>query len=272
MILVRPIELRDANTFVGKHHRHHKPVVGHRFSLGAYTLRGLRRAWCADTSACPDWKRENPSEGQCAVTALVVQDDLGGDILRTTVRGDSHYLNRVDGRIHDETLEQFGGLIYDAEPKLKSRAYLEANEDTMRRYRLLRARIDEEILVGVCIVGRPVSRHYDPASVLEVTRLCTDGTRNACSILYGAAARAGRAMGFQRIQTYTLPEEGGASLRASGWVCEGEQVSKPWRYYDGQHLLPGFDNRRQDQPTGNKVRWALELHSRSTPADEEPRT
>lgn len=58
--------------------------------------------------------------------------------------------------------------------------------------------------------------------IAEVSRLATDGTRNACSILYAAAARACDAMGFDSIQTYTLPEEGGASLRAAGWTCEGE--------------------------------------------------
>ncbi|MEU4511794.1 XF1762 family protein [Nonomuraea wenchangensis] len=74
-----------------------------------------------------------------------------------------------------------------------------------------------EVLVGVAIVGRPVARHYDSGRTLEVTRLATDGTRNACSLLYGAAWRAGRALGYQRMITYTRDDEQGASLRASGW-------------------------------------------------------
>lgn len=72
-------------------------------------------------------------------------------------------------------------------------------------------------LVGVVIVGRPVARDSDDGVTAEVTRLCTDGTSNACSMLYGAAARAARAMGYTAIQTYILESEHGASLRASGW-------------------------------------------------------
>ncbi len=81
---------------------------------------------------------------------------------------------------------------------------------------------------GVVIVGRPVSRMRDDGKTLEVTRLCTDGTRNACSFLYGAAARACFALGYQRIGTYTLPSEGGASLRACGWKCLGERGGGSW--------------------------------------------
>lgn len=79
------------------------------------------------------------------------------------------------------------------------------------------------VLVGVVIVGRPVSRHRDDGMTLEVTRLCTDGTKNACSFLYGKAARAAFALGYRRIGTYTLPDEGGASLRAAGWKLIGER-------------------------------------------------
>lgn len=105
------VELAEANAFVRLHHRHHKPVVGHKFSLGA-ALAGA--------------------------------------------------------------------------------------------------------LVGVVIVGRPVSRMRDDGSTLEVTRLATDGTRNACSFLYGAAARAAFALGYRKIGTYILKSEDGTSLRACG--------------------------------------------------------
>lgn len=109
------------------------------------------------------------------------------------------------------------------------------------------------LLRGVCVVGRPVARLAGhPRDVAEVTRLATDGTRNACSILYGAAARACRAMGFRRIQTYTLPSEGGASLRASGWIEEGLAGGGQWKHTDGKP-------RRTDQPIGPKTRWALEF-------------
>jgi hypothetical protein len=76
-------------------------------------------------------------------------------------------------------------------------------------------------LVGVAIVARPVARPLDDGLTLEVARLCTDGTRNACSLLYSAAWRAARAMGYRRIVTYILASEQGASLRAAGWNCAG---------------------------------------------------
>ena len=103
-------------------------------------------------------------------------------------------------------------------------------------------------LVGAVIVGRPVARMVDQYSVAEVTRLVTDGTRNACSFLYGRAATAAKAMGFLKIQTYTLPEEGGASLRGPGWVCDGV-VRKDGRGWTSR------EGRREDQPTTAKLRW-----------------
>lgn len=120
---VVPIELAEANAFIAERHRHHKPVVGHKHSMGA------------------------------------VKDDK---------------------------------------------------------------------IVGVVIIGRPVSRMRDDGLTLEVTRLCTDGTKNACSFLYGAAARYAFAAGYKRIGTYTLPEEGGASLRATGWKLIGERGGGSW--------------------------------------------
>lgn len=118
-----PISLREANAFVAEHHRHHKPVVGHKFSIG-----------CAE-----------------------------------------------NGR-----------------------------------------------LIGVAIVGRPVSRYLDDGLTLEVTRLCTTGGKNACSMLYGAAARAAKALGYRKIITYTLDTEPGTSLRAAGWMCAGTAGGLRW--------------------------------------------
>jgi hypothetical protein len=83
-------------------------------------------------------------------------------------------------------------------------------------------------IVGVVIVGRPVSRHRDDGVTTEVTRLCSDGTRNACSFLYGAAARATFALGYKRIGTYILASENGASLRAAGWRLIGETPGRSW--------------------------------------------
>ena len=85
-----------------------------------------------------------------------------------------------------------------------------------------------EKIVGVAIVGRPVSRHLDDGWTLEVNRLCTDGTKNACSMLYAAAWRAARAMGYKRLITYILESENGASLRAAGWKCVGQAGGLRW--------------------------------------------
>lgn len=123
MLSITPISLEEANAFVQIHHRHHKPVVGHKFSIAV------------------------------------------------------------------------------------------SKEDTV---------------VGVAIVGRPVSRMLDNGWVLEVNRCCTDGTKNACSMLYGAAWRAAKALGYRKLITYTLPDEGGASLKASGWTCVGERGGGNW--------------------------------------------
>lgn len=118
-----PLPLDEANAFVEQHHRHHPPVVGHKFSMGA------------------------------------VKDDR---------------------------------------------------------------------VVGVAIVGRPVARRLDDGMTLEVTRVCTDGTPNACSFLYSAAWRATRALGYLRLVTYTLATESGASLRAAGWQVVGETPGRSW--------------------------------------------
>lgn len=144
------VELAEANAFVDALHRHHKRVVGHKFSLGAL-----------DTN----------QEGHFA-----------------------------DGK-----------------------------------------------LVGVAIVGRPVARRLDDGETLEVTRLCTDGTANACSFLYGACRRATFALGFSRIGTYTLQDEGGASLRAAGWTLLGERGGGSW--------VRESDPLRKSGDSGTKLRW-----------------
>lgn len=104
-------------------------------------------------------------------------------------------------------------------------------------------------IVGVCIVGRPVSRHLDTGLVLEVTRCCTDGTNNACSMLYGAAWRAAKALGYKKLITYTLPEEGGASLRGAGWKCIGEAGGGNWNC----KARPRVDTEHQQK----KFRWEV---------------
>jgi hypothetical protein len=100
---------------------------------------------------------------------------------------------------------------------------------------------------GVAVVGRPVARHLQDGWTAEVIRLCSDGTRNACSFLYGAAWRAARALGYLRLVTYTLPEEGGASLRAAGWRLIGEAGGGSW----SRKERPRVDK----HPTQSKLRW-----------------
>lgn len=148
MLRVRPLTLKQANETVALWHRHHKPVVGHRFSLAVY---------------------------------------------------------------------------------------------------------EDERLCGACIVGRPVARMCDAYATAEVTRLVTDGTKNACSILYAAAARACEAMGFDKIQTYILESESGTSLKAAGWIKELDTSGGAWEHTAGP--------RRQDQPTCPKSRWAKVFHA-----------
>jgi hypothetical protein len=87
---------------------------------------------------------------------------------------------------------------------------------------------DGETVVAVAIVGRPVGRRLDDGWTLEVNRLCSNGHRNACSFLYGASWRATRALGYRKLITYTMPEEGGASLRAAGWRVVGETPGRSW--------------------------------------------
>lgn len=83
-------------------------------------------------------------------------------------------------------------------------------------------------LVGVVMVGRPVARMLDDGRTAEVIRLATDGTRNACSFLYGAARRASFELGYRRCITYILESEPGTSLRAAGWSLVGHAGGGSW--------------------------------------------
>jgi hypothetical protein len=86
---------------------------------------------------------------------------------------------------------------------------------------------DTGVLHGVAIVGRPVARLFDNGQTLEVTRTASDGTFNCNSLLYGAAWRAAKALGYTRLITYTQAEETGASLRAAGWQVVAERRAHP---------------------------------------------
>lgn len=86
---------------------------------------------------------------------------------------------------------------------------------------------EEGVLRGVAIVGRPVARMLDNGQTLEVNRTATDGSRNVNSMLYGAAWRAAKALGYTRLVTYTQAGETGASLRAAGWRVIAERPATP---------------------------------------------
>jgi len=106
-------------------------------------------------------------------------------------------------------------------------------------------------VVGVAVVSRPTARMSDDGWTMELTRLCTDGTRNAASFLLGAVRRAVFALGYRRLITYTLPSEGGASLRAAGYreigLAGGGSWSRPSR--------PRVDK----APTEQKMLWEASL-------------
>ena len=108
-----------------------------------------------------------------------------------------------------------------------------------------------EKIVGVIMIGRPVSRHLDDGQTLEVTRCCTDGTKNAGSKLYGAAYRAAKALGYKRLVTYTLSEEPGVSLLASNYQFVKESPGGSWSCKS----RPRVDK----HPLGKKLLWEVDL-------------
>lgn len=118
---------------------------------------------------------------------------------------------------------------------------------------------------GVAICSNPVARNADDGLTLEVARCCTDGTHNACSILYGACARIAKNMGFRKIQTYILESESGTSLKASGWKCEGIAGNTNWmrtpsertkqrNQYEQMSMFP-----KKKPPEQMKMRWSKEF-------------
>ena len=106
-------------------------------------------------------------------------------------------------------------------------------------------------LIGVAVVGLPLSRHLMDGETLEVRRTCTDGTKNANSMLYGAAWRVTQGLGYHRLLTYTLPEESGASLRAVGWTCCGLCGGGSWDTQNSNRP------RLSRHPQCQKLRWEI---------------
>lgn len=116
---------------------------------------------------------------------------------------------------------------------------------------------DDDRLCGVAIAGQPVARNMDDGLTIEIRRVCTDGTYNACSILYGACSRCAKEMGYKRVVTYTLLSEPGTSLKASGFINDGIGGGTGWdrpnrRRETTQITLFG---EKKKYPEDKKIRW-----------------
>lgn len=112
---------------------------------------------------------------------------------------------------------------------------------------------------GVAILGRPVARHLDDGVTVEVTRVATDGCRNACSALYGASRRIARALGYEQMVTYTLADEPGTSLRAAGWTHATTTRGGSWSRV--------YRPRRRGRDKVQKHRWRIDLRPALNPMD-----
>jgi hypothetical protein len=108
--------------------------------------KALQASWGKDTSSMDSWSPLNPSLGQCAVTALVVQDHLGGTLLHCTVDGVSHYRNRLSsGQEIDLTIGQFRPNAIEGPAEARDRGYVLSFAETVERYRLLIGRVEARL-------------------------------------------------------------------------------------------------------------------------------
>lgn len=126
---------------------------------------------------------------------------------------------------------------------------------------------DDGNLCGVIQLARPVARNLDDGMTIEVVRCCTDGTPNACSFLYSRGARIAKELGYRKIITYILESEDGASLKASGWHLEAENVGggswdRPSRPRDLVDNQLSFLEQKPKYATEAKKRFAKELNER----------
>jgi hypothetical protein len=112
-------------------------------------VHAMRRAWSAATSANENWSPDNPSVGQCAVTALIVSDFYGGELVRGIVCGESHYWNRLpSGAEVDLTRDQFQNFALESEPDVRGRDFVLSFPDTTHRYHLLWRALDGALRDG----------------------------------------------------------------------------------------------------------------------------
>lgn len=115
-------------------------------------------------------------------------------------------------------------------------------------------------LIGVAMAGLPAARLSMTRYVLEVNRTCTDGTVNANSLLYGAIARAAKALGYKKLITYTLPIESGSSLRGAGWAIENANAGSLKSWKDARGTGQGdIVNGVSVRVPGRKIRWKKDL-------------
>ena len=117
---------------------------------------------------------------------------------------------------------------------------------------------DGDRLCGVAISGQPVARELDDGLTIEIRRVCTDGTYNACSILYGACSRIAKEMGYKRVVTYTLQSEPGTSLKASGFIKDGEtRNGKSWNMPGRPREITQMTlfGEEKKYPLEKKTRW-----------------
>lgn len=119
-------------------------------------------------------------------------------------------------------------------------------------------------LIGVAQCGRPVSRYLDDGKTVEVLRVCTDGTKDACSFIYSKCARIAKELGYARIITYILETEDGTSLKASGWVLDDPECGgKTWENCTRTKERPvqmSMFQQKQKYPEGvKKQRWVKQF-------------
>lgn len=116
---------------------------------------------------------------------------------------------------------------------------------------------DDDRLCGVAICGQPIARMLDDGETIEARRVCTDGTRNACSFLYGACARIAKEFGYKRIITYILETESGTSLKASGWKMVSTSGGGDWDSPSRPRAITEITlfGETKKYPTCKKTRW-----------------
>lgn len=114
-------------------------------------------------------------------------------------------------------------------------------------------------LVAVAVAGRPKAAGLQDGRTLEITRVCTLGHENACSRLYGALCRAAKALGWQRVVTYTLATEPGSSLRAAGFARDADLDERDWSSESGRDRYHENLLGERTTPAGPKVRWTRTL-------------